>query len=515
MSSNRPRILIVYPPASGARPGIRGIYFPLGIAYIASAIRADYDVKVHDFNYDLCLDGENPRGKMEDLLGNGDHDLLMIGGVFPKYGFIKDVIETSRRLSPDVKIILGGSHLKPALNVTAEYCEADYYVVGEGEEVIGDLLNAVLNNSPVNHISGIAYHDGGNVVLTGDPIPVENLDNVRFPARDLFNFHHYKRYFAVGYPPAYTAYMISSRGCPLNCIFCNPAFGRKVRVRSPENILEEVLLLQREYNCNFMYFHDEVLLGGMKKHVLAFCDEVLSKGYKFFWGGTTNPQMLNNETLDLMRRAGCIKISLGIESGSPRILKEMRKNNDLDRIKEIVAHCNKIGIEIDFSLLTNTFSETEETLAETKEYLASFNRYFLRQPFSLNYLLPVPGTDIYEMAKAKGFLSQNDLSNIMELDDSSRYKLAHNLTQLDSDRFIRIVDALNKDLADEYNRKHPAHNTLRKYTNLSHIRWRGTFELLVPNGIRPFVEALLWALCRGNENSRLGRLYRRMVYANR
>jgi len=515
MSSNRPRILIVYPPGSGARPGIRGIHFPLGIAYIASAIRGNYDVKVHDFNYDFCFYEKSPKERMEELLENSDHDILMIGGVFPKYRFIKEVIESSRRIAPDKKIILGGSYLKPALEVTANYCQADYYVVGEGEEVVEDLLDAVLNNSPVGRIDGIAYHEGNGVVLTGIPKPVENLDNVRFPARDLFNFNHYKRYFAVGYPPVYAAYMISSRGCPLNCVFCNPAFGRKVRVRSPENILEEVLFLQKEYNCNFMYFYDEVLLGGTKKYVVAFCEEVLRKGYKFFWGGTTNPQMLNIETLNLMRRAGCIKISLGIESGSPRILKEMRKNNDLDQVKEIAAHCHKIGIEIDFSLLTNTFSETEETLAETKEYLSSFNKYFLRQPFSLNYLLPVPGTDIYEMAKAKGFLSNDDLGNIMELDDSSRYKLAHNLTQIDDNRFIEVVDALNNDLANEYNAKHPVHNILRKYTNLPHIRWGESFEHLSLDGVRPFIEALLWALCRGNDNSGLGRIYRKMVYADR
>lgn len=515
MSSNRPRILIVYPPGSGARPGIKGIHFPLGIAYIAAAIRADHDVKVYDFNYDFRFDGKDPREKMEELLKNTSHDLLMIGGVFPKYRFIKDIIETSRRISPDTRIVLGGSYLKPALEVTAQYCQADYYVVGEGEEVVGDLLKAVLNNSPVDHIDGIAYHGGGGIVLTGTPRPVENLDNVRFPARDLFNFDHYKRYFAVGYPPVYTAYMISSRGCPLNCIFCNPAFGRKVRVRSPENILEEVLFLQKEYNCNFMYFYDEVLLGGTKKYVVAFCEEVLRKGHKFFWGGTTNPQMLNNKTLDLMRRAGCIKISLGIESGSPRILKEMRKNNDLDQVKQIAEHCHKIGIEIDFSLLTNTFSETEETLAETREYLASFNKYFMRQPFSLNYLLPVPGTDIYEMAKAKGYLSSDDLHNIVELDDSSRYKLAHNLTQLEDEKFIRIVDALNKELADEYNKKHPVHDILRSYTNLSHIRWGETFKHLFPNGVRPCIEALLWALCRGDENSNLGRVYKKMVYTDR
>jgi anaerobic magnesium-protoporphyrin IX monomethyl ester cyclase len=510
--SDIPRILLVYPPSSGARSGIRGIYYPLGVGYIAAALRSDYDVTIHDFNYDFCLGSPVDTDHMESVLKGGNYDILMIGGVFPRYRFIKGLIDASRKIAPKAKIVLGGSYIRPVLEVTARYFHGDCYVIGEGEKVAQKLADALLNGKSLDDIDGVAYQDGDNVRITNPPIMIGELDDIAFPDRSMLNFHHYKRYFALGYPLLYTAYVIASRGCPLNCVFCNPAFGRKVRVRSPENILAEVIQLQRDYNCRFIYFHDEVMLGGARKHIVPFCEEVLRKNIRFYWGGTTNPQMLNQETLNLMRRAGCIRISLGVESGSAAILKEMRKKNDLNHIKDIAAHCERIGIEMDFSLLTNTFSETEGTIDETKCYLQSFNDYFFRQPFSINFLLPIPGTDIYNMAKQKGLIQEDDLQNIMNMEDGSRYALKHNLTQFKEDDLIRLIEGVNRDLAGGYFRKHPLQHAIHRFTNLTHIRWRETITNLSPENLRAVTEGLLWALSRGNDDSAAGRIYKRMVY---
>jgi radical SAM superfamily enzyme YgiQ (UPF0313 family) len=309
--------------------------------------------------------------------------------------------------------------------------------------------------------------------------------------------------------------VIASRGCPLNCFFCNPALGRKVRVRSPENILEEIILLQKDYNCKYIYFHDEVLLGGTKKRVVNFCEYVLSKSKcRFLWGGTTNPRMLDKETLGLMKKAGCIKMGLGIESGSQTILKEMRKNNNLEQIKNVVAYCNKIGIETQFSLLTNTFSETRDTLLETRNYLKYFNKFFFRQPFSINYIIPVHGTDIYSEAKQKGLTDNDDLKNILSLDESSRYALRHNLTNMKTDYFTNLVDDINGELANDYFSKHPIQSLMYKTTNLTHFRLKETLLSLSLKNIRPVVEGLLWTLCRGNDNSIIGKIYKKLVYNN-
>lgn len=510
--SSRPNILMIYPPNSGARRGIKGIYYPLGIGYISAVLRSDYDVRVRDLNYYYCMGRMQDTESLYNVLKEEHYDYLLIGGVFPDYKYIKEIIESSRSLS-NAKIVLGGSYLQPSINSLAGYLNADYYIMGEGEVTIRLLLEALVNNQATDEIPGIAYIADGHLHINQPAMSIMNLDEIPFPARDLLPFDHYKRYFALGYPLLYTAYVIASRGCSLNCIFCNPVFGRRVRVRSPRNILEEVEELQKNYNCQFIYFHDELLLGGAKKHVVNFCEHVLAKRKKkFYWGGTTNSQMLDAETIQLMSRAGCIRISFGVESGSKTILREMRKNNDLEKLKKVVTTCHRYGIETDFSLITNTFSETEDTLNETKEYLKYYNNLFFRQPFSINYVLPIPGTDMYDEAKKRGLVDRDDLKNLLSLMDGSRYNLRFNLTKMNDQELIDLVDKINQELYEDYFSKHRIHNYFEKTGNLSHFRLKESLLSINARNLRPAVEGLLWALCGGQEDSSLGRLYKKLVY---
>jgi len=213
-----------------------------------------------------------------------------------------------------------------------------------------------------------------------------------------------------------------------------------------------------------------------------------------------------------MKRAGCIRINLGIESGSQTILNEMRKKNDLEQLKDIVAHCDKIGIETNFSLLTNTFSETADTLIETKNYLTHFNKFFFRTPFSINYIVPMYGTDIYNEAKKRGLIDCDDLEYILSLDDDSRYELKYNLTNIETKSFIKLVDGINRELAEDYFGKHRMQWLISKYTNLYHFRLKETIISASAKNILPLLEGLLWALCRGNEELVIGKVYKKIVY---
>tara|TARA_Y100000031_G_C8208841_1_gene379931 strand:- start:103 stop:1260 length:1158 start_codon:yes stop_codon:yes gene_type:complete len=383
MNSGNPTVLLINPHNAGARLGIKGIYYPLGIGYIASVLRNDYNVKVQDFNYDVCLGYYNGSNYVENILKQYNYDFLLIGGVFPRYMHLKQVIEISRKISK-ARIIIGGSYLKASLKILANFLKADYYVIGDGEEVVLHLLKHIIEKMPIEEVDGIAYHKDNDICLNKPATPILHLEDIPFPARDLSDFNRYKRCFAFGNPLSYSAHVISSRGCPYQCSFCNPVFGRNVRVRSSENILEEILLLQRDYDCNFITFFDEVVLGGSKKNITSFCEYVLSKNKKkFYWAGSTNSRILDKKTLSLMKRAGCLRISVGVESGSQTILNEMRKKNDLNQLKGLVAHCDSIGIETAFSLLTNTFSETKDTLMETVNYLKHSINIFLERHFQL------------------------------------------------------------------------------------------------------------------------------------
>jgi len=485
-----PKVLLVYPPAAGARQGIQGIYYPIGIGYIASTLRSNYEVSVYDFNYDCCMGKKVNEAHIKNVLKRYPHDFLLIGGVFPKLSFIKKLISVSRKTF-NVPIVVGGSSVKANLSTIDNYLNADYYVIGEGEHIVPKLLDGIINNR-LQDISGISYRLNNQLITNSMALPVSNLDEISFPDRSLFGFNRYKRAFSIGNPLLYSAVIIASRGCPLNCLFCRPNFGRKVRVRSPENIIEEIDLLKKDFNINYIYFRDEVLLGGSKQNIVKFCDCVLKRGTtSFYWSGTTNARFLNRKTIGLMKRAGCTGINLGVESCSKTILKEMRKHKDLEQLREVTRACSDYGIDVGFSLITNSFSETEETLNETKDYLKSLQDQFFRSPFFINFIVPMPGTDLYDYAVNKGLVSSDHSENLLSLDDSSRHRLSYNLTKMGNEDFLGLIDSVNKELEENYYKKHLFQYLISKHTNLFHFRWKETLTSISKDNLRSIVEGLL------------------------
>ncbi|MEE9604943.1 MAG: hypothetical protein V3V70_05150 [Candidatus Scalindua sp.] len=153
-------------------------------------------------------------------------------------------------------------------------------------------------------------------------------------------------------------------------------------------------------------------------------------------------------------------------------------------------------------------------MLETKNYLEYFNKFFFRQPFSINYITPVHGTDIYNEAKQKGLIDNDDLKYILSLDETSRYALRHNLTNMKTKYCVELVEIINQKIADDYFSKHPIQSVMFKTTNLTHFRLKETFLSLSSKNLRPIAEGLLWALCKGNDNSIIGKIYKKLVYSN-
>jgi radical SAM superfamily enzyme YgiQ (UPF0313 family) len=507
------KVLIIYPPNAGARPGAQGIYFPMGVGYIAGVLREHCDVEIHDLNKDFCLSEISHPDHTRSILKGYDYDIMMIGGVFPKYKFLKRFIEISHDVHPDAPIIVGGSYIEPNVDVLAPFLNADYYVIGEGEYVSLELVKALEAKRSVADIMGIAYMDGNTLVNTGRAPTIIKLDDLPFPARDLVDFNVYKRYFAQSQPLVYAAHMIGSRGCPFNCIFCNPAFGRKVNMRSKENILEEMELLWRDYGVSYFYIHDEMLLGGKKETLADFSEFLLKKTKgRFKWGGTLNHQLMDVDLVHLMARAGCVRIGFGVESGSNTILREMRKKHSLDKLLKIVGACNDANIEVGFSMLTNVFSETEETLHETHDYLSKHMSNYFRDIPQIHFITPIPGTDIYDEAKERGLVPKDDLQNLLNLDEESRYRLQYNLTSIPTEHLIDVVDDINDDLKRLYYQKHPLQLVKEKCGNLGHFRFRGSFDALHKKSAQALFEGILWAMSRGERSNLAGSIYHRMVY---
>jgi anaerobic magnesium-protoporphyrin IX monomethyl ester cyclase len=311
---SKAKALLIYPPNAGdGGRGVKSIYFPLGISYAAAVIREDYDVRIHDLNLDFNLNNDLSDEYLRKVLMTEPYDVLLIGGVFPKYSFIKRLIEFSRNIC-DSKIIIGGSFIRPSIHVISDYLNADYYVLGEAETSILPLLDCIFSLQPVHAVPNIAYQKDGKIVTTLPPTKPLILDSVPFPARDLLDFNIYKRYFAKSQPLVYQSHIVASRGCAFNCLFCNPAFGRNPNVRSPENILAEMDALNRDYGCLYFHMADEMLLGGKSQLIEEFCNHlIIHRPGRYVWGGDCKPSVVEQE--NARAHAAGRMHSVGIWSG--------------------------------------------------------------------------------------------------------------------------------------------------------------------------------------------------------
>jgi hypothetical protein len=215
-----------------------------------------------------------------------------------------------------------------------------------------------------------------------------------------------------------------------------------------------------------------------------------------------------------MRRAGCIRLGFGVESGSDTILREMRKKHSLEKLKEIMSYCNDLGITVDFSLVTNSFSETTDTLSETKDYLLSLLDNYFGQIPSIDFLTPIIGTSLYEEAQRRGLVGNDDLSNILSSANESRFDLTVNLTQMDTEYFLQTVSEINKTIEATYKRKHPIQAIASAIGNLDHFRLNETIRFAIQGNLMPLFEGLLWIISRGNSNTMSGKIYKRIVYNN-
>jgi radical SAM superfamily enzyme YgiQ (UPF0313 family) len=291
----------------------------------------------------------------------------------------------AKKIAPSVVTMMGGPHVSFHAQQTLEqYRGIDMIVIGEGEKTISELVPRISDPDAWKEVPGIVFRNGGDIIATGRRELIEDLDSLPFPARHLLSLSRYK---ALGFPVS----VITSRGCPNLCIFClgRRMVGRKVRYRDPGLVLDEIELLIK------MGFHTinlaDDLFTSNKKRVAQICDEIAKRGLKFEWSAFSRVNTINEETVRMMKEAGCNCISFGIESGNPQMLKRIRKGITLEQARHAAAICKKVGIMAHASFMVGLPGETHETLEDTRRFANS-----LDIAHGYHFLAPFPGTTVKE-----------------------------------------------------------------------------------------------------------------------
>jgi len=325
MKNKSNKILLIYPYFIEDRIHEEEIAaLPIGLYSVATVLKDnEHDVAILNW-----YDGKDRSGDIEDILREYQPDWIGFSTMHANRWGAIEIARIAKRLKSDVRVVFGG----PGATFLWEHFlinfpEIDYVLMGEGEYVFLDLINTVNGGGNPESVNGIAFNKEGKIIKTKNAEQIRDLDELPIPSK-YFKYQH----------------VASARGCAWQCAFCgSPEFwGKKVRLRSPEHFVQELALLY-EQGVNFFYFSDDTFTI-KKDRVIEICKKILEQGLGISWYAISRADCIDEDILYWMRRAGCIQISFGIESGSEKIRDILCKEIRADQVKRAFQMTAKYGI---------------------------------------------------------------------------------------------------------------------------------------------------------------------------
>jgi radical SAM superfamily enzyme YgiQ (UPF0313 family) len=354
---------------------------PLGISYVAAAFEAaGCDVRIFDY----IISGYS-KEKLALQLADFQPDAVGAGSVTMNFYDAHRILRDVKNINPDILTMMGGPHVSFTVEETLSgYPEIDLIFMGEADDTIVEFAPFIRQKNKWSGIQGIAYRQGDAIINNGRRDFIVDVDRIPLPARRLLPI---SRYRAFGYPVS----MITGRGCPHGCIFClgRKMVGAKVRRRNPQLVLDEI---EQILGLGFERINiADDLFASDTKRVKEICDGIKERNLKFAWSAFARVDTVNQEMFDAMAATGCDSVSFGVESGSPEMLKRVRKGITLQQVTEAVGMCKQSGMLAHASFMVGLPGESKETLRQTGAFAGS-----LKILFGYHYLAPFPGTTLCE-----------------------------------------------------------------------------------------------------------------------
>ena len=362
---------------------------PTDLMYLASiSEKCGYEAMIKDYSQG---------GDFANDLKSFRPDFIVANIATPTFKSDIEALKQAKEFLPNVTIIVkGASFLTYNTNAIYENPFIDYVIIGEAELTLKDILEGV----PNNEILGICYRDNFQPVKNEKRPFIENLDILPFPARHLVDNSKYIR------PDngKVQAVIKVSRGCPYHCFFClaTPVSGPKVRVRSAENIIAEIKECVEKYNIrNFLFWSD--IFNFDREWTIDLCQKIIESGLKITWSSNTRANTMDDEMAKIMYKAGCRLVSIGVESGSQKMLNNIGKKLSLAEIRETVKILKKNKIKIYNYFVIGLPWETEETVEETIKFAIELDSNFI----SFYTATPLPGTKYFAYAMLNKLVDGN------------------------------------------------------------------------------------------------------------
>lgn len=425
-------ILLIYPKYTYPRKNP-----PLGLAYLASFIRQyGFVPQILDLNVENVSDTELANKVVATRP-------LAVGISFMtnQYGEALKVAKLVKSASPVTHIIAGGPHVSALPEETLRECKLfDSIVVGEGECTFAELLSELQKEKQnFKGVNGLCFRDGENIIRNEKRDMIGDIDSTPYAAWDLLRLDKYS-VFSVSHKKTFA--IISSRGCPNQCIFCDShtIFGRKFRGRSTKNIFNEIMFLHKNYDMESFDFVDDLITVD-KERVLELCDLIKNSGIGFRWMANARVNTIDREMLRAMRDAGCVRIDVGVESGDPNVRKIAHKGITNQQIINAHKIAKELGIQIGTFTMVGNLGETKESVKMTIDLLKD-----ICDDVMVAIACPFPGTELYRIALKNDYLKIKDWSRFVT-----------SPTYLKNYQPVMITDKMNqKEILNAFYRLHRA-----------------------------------------------------------
>lgn len=398
------KIALILPPMSleerygKAIAKVAGTLPPLGLLYLGAVLKkARHSVSICDGSKEDFASILNRLLDMKpDVIG-----ITTMTFVWPK---VKKIIPVLKKNFPKSFVVVGGVHATMAKGKCLEEEPLlDAVVYGEGENTIIELVERIARKDPLNGVKGIIFRDGSRIVENEPREVIENIDEIPFPARELVDISVYVPAFSQ-YKAAPVTNIITTRGCPYHCIFCIPdTLGKRVRFRSPENIIYEIIQLKSKYGIKDVAIWDDTFTLS-KSRIIKFCYLLLEKKLGIFWSAQARIDCVDKELLELMAKAGCWKLHYGVETLVQKNLDTLKKGTKVEDAFNAIDWTKGVGMEVEASFIFGTPGETYneglKTISLSKKLNADYVRFFYFTPYD----------NLREKIRKDGRIISDDLS---------------------------------------------------------------------------------------------------------
>lgn len=379
-----------------------GIGIPVGLGYIASYLK-QYQ---NDIYCSLLDTGISSHKEIHRFLNN-KADVIGISSTYRTFNEPRYLAKEIKQQSSNTFIVIGGPHVSIMYDKVLEESSFDFAVYGEGEVTFNELVNTlkagIVTGETLRAIDGLIFRDGNKTVINRRRELIPELDSIPYPAYDLFKIDRY-----------YLYPIITGRGCPFNCVFCasGEIWGRNWRKRSIDNVISEVKSILANYPKKVIVFSDDSFNVDLKR-VHAFCEKIIEERLNIIWySGGFRIDRVDLETAKAMARAGCVSVSIGVESANPGVLKNIKKGFNIEDVSKNIKVLREGGIRVYGQFMIGNPGDTLETIKESIRFaknsgLSRIN-FYTAQPF--------PTTKLWDFVMEHGrFLVEPDVTGYDEV----------------------------------------------------------------------------------------------------